>query len=90
MGQYDDKVEQQRLKLEAEEWAKGVRSMHAHSINSMWYDNRPQDTEDGKHVLDIEFNDGSVKRELSDKKIIIMGTSLKGQDLIDSYSKNSQ
>ena len=51
MGQYQDKVERQRLLLEAEEWAKEVRSLHAHSMNSMWYDDRPQDTEDGKLSL---------------------------------------
>jgi hypothetical protein len=90
MSQYDDKVEKQRLKIEAEEWAKGVRSMHAHSLSSMWYDDRPQDTKDGKHVLDVEFNDGSVKRTLSNEKIVMMGIQLTGEDLIQSYTKNSQ
>jgi len=90
MSQYNDKVEQQRLKIEAEEWAKGVRSMHAHSLSSMWYDNRPQDTADGKGVVDIEFNDGSVKRTLSNEQVVMMGTQLKGEDLIQSYTKNSQ
>ena len=52
MGQYDDKVEKQRLLLLAEKWAEGVKTIHAHSISSMWYDTRPQDTEDGKSVLD--------------------------------------
>ena len=37
MSQYDDRVEKQRLKLEAEEWAKGVKAVHAHSLNSMFY-----------------------------------------------------
>jgi hypothetical protein len=90
MSQYNDKVEQQRLKIEAEEWAKGVRSMHAHSLSSMWYDNRPQDTADGKGVVDIEFNDGSVKRTLSNEQVVMMGTQLRGQELIESYTKNSQ
>ena len=38
MSQYDERVERQRLKLKAEEWAKGVKSLHAHSLSSMWYD----------------------------------------------------
>jgi hypothetical protein len=90
MSQYNDKVEQQRLKIEAEEWAKGVRSMHAHSLSSMWYDDRPGDTADGKGVVDIEFNDGSVKRTLSNEQVVMMGTQLRGQELIESYTKNSQ
>jgi hypothetical protein len=37
MSQYNDRVEKQRLKLEAEEWAQGVKSIHAHSLNSSLY-----------------------------------------------------
>ena len=31
MGQYDDRVERQRILLEAEEWALGVKDLHAHT-----------------------------------------------------------
>ena len=44
MTQYNDRVEQQRLKIEAETWAKGVKSVHAHSLTSLWY---AEDREDG-------------------------------------------
>ena len=77
MSQYDSRVEKQRLKIEAEEWAKGVKSLHAHSLDSMHYDNRPQDTEDGKNVMDIEFNDGSVKRTLQNGESSYIRKSLK-------------
>ena len=60
MGQFNDRVEKQRLKIEAEEWAKGVRSLHAHSLTSLWYDNG---REDGS-VLDIQYNDGRVERKI--------------------------
>ena len=90
MTQYDEKVEQQRLKMEAEEWAKGVKTLHAHSLDSMWYDTRPQDTGDGKYVTDVMYNDGSVRRTLSDGGVIMMGDQLKGQDLIDQFRKQSQ
>ena len=59
MTQYDETVENQRLLLEAEEWSKGIRSMHAHSLDSMWYDTRPQDTADGKTVVDTQYNNGT-------------------------------
>jgi len=55
----------------------------------MHYDNRPQDTEGGKSVLDVEFNDGSVKRTTSENETVILGTPLRGQDLLDSYVRNT-
>ena len=38
MTQYDDRVQYQRDKIEAEDWAKVPRSIHVHSCTSMWYD----------------------------------------------------
>ena len=88
MSQYDSRVEKQRLKIEAEEWAKGVKSLHAHSLDSMHYDNRPQDTEDGKNVMDIEFNDGSVKRTLQNGEEVILGKALRGKELLNQFIRN--
>ena len=85
MGQFNDRVERQRLLLEAEEWARDVKSMHAHSLNSMWYDDRPQDTANGKGVIDIIYNNGLIKRELADGTKVYFGEKLKGDDLIDAY-----
>ncbi len=89
MSQYDDVVERQRLKLEAEEWAGKVKSVHAHSVSSMWYDTRPQDTAEGKNVIDIEYNNGTVRRELSGGGTFIFGKAATGQDLIDNYVRAS-
>ena len=85
MGQYDDKVERQRLLLEAEAWAEGVRSLHAHSLSSMWYDDRPQDTADGKGVVDRQFNSGLIERTLDDGTIVYFGEKLKGDELVSEY-----
>ena len=87
MGQYDDKVERQRLLLLAEEWANGVKAIHAHSMNSMWYDNRPQDTEDGKSVLDTEYNSGLIHRKLHDGLSVWFGKKLEGDELIQAYGR---
>tara|TARA_B100001939_G_C16822456_1_gene564937 strand:- start:50 stop:325 length:276 start_codon:yes stop_codon:yes gene_type:complete len=87
MGQYDDRVERQRLLIKAEEWAQGVKSMHAHSLSSMWYDDRPEDTADGKGVLDVEYNNGRIERTLHDNSKVSFGEELKGDALIDAYSK---
>lgn len=89
MGQYDDKVERQRVLLQAEEWAKAVKSIHAHSLNSMWYDNRPQDTEDERSVLDIEYNNGLIERKTHDGFTVYFGEKLTGDELIQEYSKST-
>lgn len=90
MGQYQDKVERQRLLLEAEEWAQGVQSLHAHSLSSMWYDTRPQDTQDGKGVVDKQYNSGLIERTLEDGSVVYFGTELKGDQLIDAYTRTTQ
>ena len=85
MTEYDGRVERQRLLLEAEEWAKGIKSLHAHSLNSMWYDNRPQDTEDGKHVVDKQYNNGLIQRTLNDGTTVYFGEELVGDELVRAY-----
>jgi hypothetical protein len=86
MTQFNDRVEKQRLKIEAEEWAKGVKSLHAHSLTSLWYDN---EREDGS-VLDIQYNDGRVERKInSTGETIILGTQLIGKDLVEQYVRES-
>ena len=86
MTQFNDRVEKQRLKIEAEEWAKGVKSLHAHSLTSLWYDNG---REDGS-VLDIQYNDGRVERKIdSTGETIILGTQLIGKDLVEQYVREN-
>ena len=38
MGEYDYRVQRQKVLLEAEEWADGIKSVHTHSITSMYYE----------------------------------------------------
>ena len=88
MTQYNDRVQKQRDILKAEEWAKQVKSLHAHSLSSMFYDTRPQDTEDGKSVLDIQYNSGLVERKTHDGYTVYFGEELKGDKLLDEYLRN--
>ena len=62
MGQYDEVVERQRLLLEAEEWANGVKDLHTFNTETcnMWYETRP---DDGR-VMDVRFNDERIKRTI--------------------------
>ena len=56
-------------------------SRYPHSLSSMWYDTRTQDTEDGKSVVDTQYNNGSIKRTLDDGSIVYFGKELKGDEL---------
>ena len=89
MGQYDEIVERQRILLEAEEWAKDISGIHVHSLNSMWYDTRPQDTQDGKSVCDRHFNSGLIERTCDDGAIVYFGKELTGDALIDAYRRTN-
>ena len=88
MTQYDETVSAQRLLLEAEEWSKNIKSIHGHSLDSMWYDTRPQDTEDGKSVMDTQYFSGLIKRETHDGHTLYFGEELKGEELVYEYLRN--
>ena len=86
MTQYDETVDRQRRLILAEEWANGVKQIHAHSLTSLWYDTRGNDGS----VLDIEYNNGVVKREVrSTGETVYFGEALTGQALVDSYIRNT-
>ena len=85
MGQYKDRVERQRLLLEAETWAEGVKNIHIHSLSTMWYDDNPEDTAGGKNVTDTTFNSGLIKREQDGKVLRYFGKKLTGDALVDDY-----
>ena len=81
MTQYDEIVENQRLLLEAEEWAKVPKSLHIHRLDSMWYE-----TEDSKkfldkgNVTDIQYNNGIIKRQQDGKTVHTFGEEITGEE----------
>ena len=82
MTQYSDLVKKQMLLIEAEKWAIEIKNLHAHSINSMWYDDRPQDTE--KHsVTDTEYMSGKIERKLHDGTKVVLVEGATGEKLVD-------
>lgn len=87
MTEYTDEVEKVRIMREAEEWAKGTSGIHSHSFNSMHYDDRPQDTADGKSVTDVEYNTGVVKRYQNGVHIHTFGKEPVGEELYDMYTR---
>lgn len=88
MTQYDATVSKQRQIIAAEVWAKETKCIHSHSISSMYYDDRPQDTENGKTVTDHEFNDGVVMRYHGGELIHTFGERLTGAALLDAFSRS--
>ena len=85
MTQYNLQVERQAVLLEAESWAKEIRSYHYHNLSNMWYDTRPKDTAVGSYVRDTQYNDESIERELEDGTIVNLGVRLSGDALIKKY-----
>ena len=92
MGQYDDRVERQRVLLEAEEWSKGIANIHVHQITSMWYETPESKAELLKngHVTDTTFNNGLIERRRDDTLICSFGLALSGDDLLDSYLRGGK
>jgi hypothetical protein len=88
MSQYDSVVEKQRLKLEAEVWAKQVKCIHAHSLTSLWYEENPEDLEHGS-VIDVEFNSGVIERTLSDGTKRTIGKRLGINEIVDEYKNRN-
>ena len=55
----------------------------------MWYDNRPQDTDDGM-VEDYQYNDGRIERFKNGKLIhTFTEEQLTGEQLIDEFLKRN-
>ena len=91
MTEYDDRVARQALLLEAEEWAKGIQSVQIHGLTSMWYETAESkaDIEKNGYVTDTVFNSGLIERVRDGKVVCTFGIRLTGDDLIDSYCKNT-
>ena len=87
MSEHNEIVERQRQLLAAEKWARGVKTLHAHSLTSLWYDDRGNDGS----VLDTEYNDGRIQREIRETgEIVWFGEKLTGDALIDAYGRHGR
>ena len=86
MSEFKDRVERQRNKLLAEEWANGIKALHAHSLDSVWYGTGRKDGS----VLDTEYNDGRVMRKIDKTGEIVwlnLDNVVKGEQLIQAFSR---
>ena len=90
MSEYDDVVERQRLLLEAEAWAKNIKSIHVHSLTSMYYETEltQKEIEVNGAVTDTEYNNGIITRHRGGKLVHTFGEQLFGEELLNSYIRN--
>ena len=89
MTEYNHKVELQRQILLAEEHVDTVINIHAHSITSMWYETDETIKDADKGVIDIQYMDGRIEREVSTtgkKYTLVEGRT--GADLVQEVTRN--
>ena len=91
MTQYDERVQFQRDKLDAERWAKTPKCVHIHRLTSLWYETEEsaKDLKDG-NVTDIQYNSGRIERKRNGKTIRTFGEDLKGKALVYEYHRSQQ
>ena len=63
MTQYDEKVELQKQILKAEEYKDTPKNLHAHSLDSMWYETDETKPQTKEGVIDIQYMDGRIEKE---------------------------
>ena len=85
MTEYNEAVAKQAIILKAEVWAKQVSQIHVHGLDSMGYDDHPEDTEGDKRVTDYSYFSGIVKRYQDGELLRIFGEEVTGEDLISKY-----
>ena len=90
MSEHRDKVEHQALRLDAEEWAKGVKQIHVHSLTTMHYETNAsrKDFKNGS-VIDTEYYDGRIVRTQGGKVIRTFGKKLTGEALVSEYERHA-
>ena len=89
MTEYKDRVIKHAMFLEADDWAKGISQIHVHSLNSMYYDKWPEDTENGS-VTDTTYNNGTIVRTKDGMVVRVIGKELIGDKLIDVLSRHNK
>ena len=85
MTEYSDIVEKRKLELAYEEYVDGVKHIHCFNTDDtrVWYDER----EPEGRVIDTMFNDGRIRRQLSDGSIIWLGQKRKKWQIMDDMKR---
>ena len=88
MTQYDEKVELQKQILKAEEYKDTPKNLHAHSLDSMWYETDETKPQTKEGVVDVQYMDGRIERTLNNGKKITLVKGMTGADLVQEVTRN--
>ena len=90
MSQYNDRVELQRKILKAEEYVNHVKAIHAHRLDSMWYETAQTKKDAVKGVIDTQYMDGRIERLVNDgsDRTYLLVEGRTGADLVQEVSRN--
>tara|TARA_B100000287_G_C20212445_1_gene614699 strand:- start:321 stop:611 length:291 start_codon:yes stop_codon:yes gene_type:complete len=85
MTEYSDIVEKRKLELAYEEYVDGVKQIHCFNTDDtrVWYDDR----EPEGRVIDTMYNDGRIRRQLSDDTVIWIGQKKKKWQIMDDMKR---
>ena len=85
MTEYSDAVEKRKMEIAYEEYVDGVKQIHCFNTNDtrVWYDDR----EPEGRVMDIEYNDGRIRRQLEDDTVIWIGQKKKKWQIKDEMKR---
>ena len=85
MTEYSDAVEKRKMEMAYEEYVDGVKQIHCFNTNDtrVWYDDR----EPEGRVMDIEYNDGRIRRQLEDDTVVWIGQKKKKWQIKDEMKR---
>jgi len=85
MTEYSDAVEKRKMEIAYEEYVDGVKQIHCFNTNDtrVWYDDR----EPEGRVMDIEYNDGRIRRQLEDDTVVWIGQKKKKWQIKDEMKR---
>ena len=88
MTQYDEKVELQKQILKAEEYKDTPKNLHAHSLDSMWYETEETKPQTKEGVVDVQYMDGRIERTLKNGKRYTIVEGRTGEDVVQEVVRN--
>ena len=88
MTEYRERVDMQKKILLAEEYRQSPKWIHAHSLDSMWYETDETKPQTKEGVIDIQYMDGRIERTLKNGKKITLVEGMKGEDLVQEVTRN--
>ena len=89
MTEYKERVKLQKQILLAEQYRNNVVAIHAHSLDSMWYETAKTKKDAVKGVVDTQYMDGRIERKVSStgkRYTIVEGRT--GADLVQEVTRN--